>query len=54
MLDETKKKGKYIRWFIGIVEVDDSGNIDVSPAYVRDDSLYLRRCKKTMLMFRRL
>ena len=29
-------------------------SIDVSPAYVRDDSQYIRKSKKTMLMFRRL
>jgi len=43
MLDETKKEF-----------VDASKSVDVSPAYIKDDSTYVRKSKKTLLMFRRL
>jgi len=34
--------------------VDDSKSIDVSPAYLRAESSFIRKSKKTLLMFRRL
>lgn len=36
------------------LEVDDSRSIDISPSYVRDEYTYIRKSKKTLLMFRRL
>jgi hypothetical protein len=34
--------------------VDDSMSIDVSPAYICDESRFVRKSKKTLLIFRRL
>ena len=36
------------------IEVDDSMSIDVSPAYICDESRFVRKSKKTLLIFRRL
>mmetsp|Transcript_16341 Transcript_16341/g.11770 ORF Transcript_16341/g.11770 Transcript_16341/m.11770 type:complete len:195 (+) Transcript_16341:439-1023(+) len=43
MLDEDKRE-----------EVDKTKSIDVSPAFASDDYQFIRKSKKTMLMFRRL
>jgi hypothetical protein len=57
MLDESKREGISIinnfKYYI-YIEVDASMSIDVSPAYVRDESSFIRKSKKTLLMFRRL
>jgi hypothetical protein len=39
---------------VGVLEVEKTGTIDATPAMVRDDYKYLRKSKKTLLMFRRL
>lgn len=36
------------------IEVEKTVSIDVSPAYIREESTFLRKSKKTLLMFRRL
>jgi hypothetical protein len=36
------------------IEVDDSCSVDVSPAYMKDASTFIRKSKKTLLIFRRL
>lgn len=35
-------------------DVEKTRLIDVTPAFVRDDYSYLKKSKKTLLMFRRL
>jgi hypothetical protein len=37
-----------------IIEVDKMKTIDATPAFVREDYTYLKKSKKTLLMFRRL
>jgi hypothetical protein len=54
MLDEDKKQGKTFYTVYIILEVEASMSIDISPAYIREDSTFLRKSKKTLLMFRRL
>ena len=56
MLDEDKREGKkkYTNIIYLLIEVEASMSIDVSPAYVRDESTFIRKAKKTLLMFRRL
>lgn len=56
MLDETKRKCKFISSLSDshLIEVDDSMSIDVSPAYICDESKFVRKSKKTLLIFRRL
>jgi hypothetical protein len=54
MLDETKRKCKISIFTHNFIEVDDSMSIDVSPAYICDESRFVRKSKKTLLMFRRL
>lgn len=43
MLDQDMKK-----------EVENTGFIDVTPAFIRDDYCFLKKSKKTLLMFRRM
>jgi len=43
MLDKSKRK-----------EVDKSRSIDVTPAFIYEDSSYLKKSHKTLLMLRRL
>jgi hypothetical protein len=52
MLDETKRKCK-ISFSLYNKEVDDKKTTDVSPAYIRDDSNYVKKSHKTLLIFRR-
>eukprot|EP00356_Strombidium_inclinatum_P010255 CAMPEP_0170501646 /NCGR_PEP_ID=MMETSP0208-20121228/38970_1 /TAXON_ID=197538 /ORGANISM="Strombidium inclinatum, Strain S3" /LENGTH=68 /DNA_ID=CAMNT_0010780303 /DNA_START=1130 /DNA_END=1336 /DNA_ORIENTATION=+ len=42
MLDQTKKQ-----------KVDETRNIDISESYTRTEYKYLRKAKRTMLIFRR-
>ena len=53
MLDETKKKGMLYLLLTFQIEVEDTQKIDVSPAFIRDDYQYVRKSKKTLLIFRR-
>ena len=43
MLDQMKKK-----------EIDDSREIDISDSFVREDYQFLKKTKKTLLIFRRM
>ena len=43
MLDQNKKQA-----------IDESRDIDISDSYVREQSQYLRKSKKTLLIFRRM
>jgi hypothetical protein len=39
---------------INIIEVLKTNSIDATPAFIRDDYRYLKKTKKTLLMFRRM
>jgi hypothetical protein len=53
MLDENMKAGKnFDNYFF--LEVDKTQTQDATPAFVREDYTYLKKSKKTLLMFRRM
>lgn len=51
MLDENMKEGTYSSY--NSLEVEKTRLQDVTPAFVRQDYTYLKKSKKTLLMFRR-
>jgi hypothetical protein len=53
MLDPDMRKGNTL-YFIILIEVERTKSIDATPAFVREDYLYLKKSKKTLLMFRRI
>lgn len=61
MLDKKMRKGKFYLFLlhsysnmVKYIEVDTYHTIDATPAFVREDSLFLKKSKKTLLMFRRI
>jgi hypothetical protein len=53
MLDPDMRKGNTL-YIIILIEVERTKSIDATPAFVREDYLYLKKSKKTLLMFRRI
>lgn len=53
MLDENMKAGK-INIFDNLIEVEKTQTQDATPAFVREDYTFLKKSKKTLLMFRRM
>jgi len=53
MLNEKMKEGNYFSAYFS-KEVDKTRTQDATPAFIRDDYTYLRKSKKTLLMFRRI
>lgn len=53
MLNEEMREGKFIPFLITL-EVEKTRTQDATPAFVREDYTFLRKSKKTLLMFRRI
>ena len=57
MLDQNQKQGKYFHHFYHFhfcLGIDNTRQIDISDSYVREQSSYLYKSKKTLLIFRRV
>lgn len=56
MLDESMREGKQTHFFTNTydIEVEKTRTQDATPAFVREDYTYLKKSKKTLLMFRRI
>lgn len=52
MLDPSMKEGKGLRLYF--LEVEKTKSQDATPAFVREEYTYLKKSKKTLLMFRRV
>ena len=53
-LTKPRKNVSIYTVLILFLEVEATKSTDVSPAYMRDESQYIRKSHKTLLMFRRL